>query len=145
MNWVVLVQYLVQGQDFVSKVMNIQVPHKAGNFLFTSETNSFLSRIRLDGLSYETSCRNNTVVCEIRSSQRRLMSSGTSVRVKYLPVFRFFKTFVTDGKSTRPNAPEHLKLLPCVTLVMLNKCASILVSAISHNCAVSFGTQWCLC
>lgn len=82
MNWVVLVQDLGHGQDFVSKVMKTRVPCKAENFLFTRETNSFLRRIRLDGLSYETSCTNNTLVSEIRNSQRRLMSSENSDRVK---------------------------------------------------------------
>ena len=78
MNGVVLFHDLVQEQDFVSKVMNTPIPHKAENFLFTKGTDSFLSRIRLDGRSYEKSCRNNTVVCEIRNE---LMSSGTSIRV----------------------------------------------------------------
>ena len=82
MNWVVRVQDLVHGQDFVNKVMNTRVPFKAENFLFTGETNIFLRRIRLDGLSCTTSCTNNTVVCEIQSSQKRLVSSGTSVSVK---------------------------------------------------------------
>ena len=50
-----------------------------------------------------------------------LLGLQTVSNNKYLSIFRFFKKSLTDGKSTRPNVPEQPKLLPCVTLVMMNK------------------------
>jgi hypothetical protein len=50
-----------------------------------------------------------------------LLGLQTVSNNKYLPIFRFFKKSVTDGKPTRFIVPEHLKLLPYVTLVMMNK------------------------